>query len=81
MFAATNQELGHTSLVQHHIDTGDAQPIFQQPYRVSPSVRNRINEHVDKMLEQGTIQPSISPWAALVVLVKKKDGSERFCVD
>ncbi len=58
VFAATDHELGHTSLVQHHIDTGDAQPIFQQPYRVSPSVRNRINEHVDKMLEQ----PSISPY-------------------
>ena len=63
------------------IDTGEAQPICQQPYRVSPAVRNRINEHVDKILEQGTIQPSVSPWAAPVVLVKKKDGTERFCVD
>ena len=63
------------------IDTGEAQPIRQQPYRVSPAVRNRINERVDKILEQGTIQPSVSPWAAPVVLVKKKDGTERFCVD
>ena len=81
MFATTDHELGHTTLVQHHIDTGEAQPIRQQPYRVSPAVRNRINEHVDKMLEHGTIQPSVSPWAAPVVLVKKKDGTERFCVD
>ena len=67
--------------MQHHIDTGNASPVRQQPYRVSPTVRNRIDSHVNKMLNQGTIQPSVSPWAAPVVLVKKKDGSERFCVD
>ena len=71
MFATTDHELGHTTLVQHHIDTGEAQPIRQQPYRISPAVRNHINEHVDKMLEQGRIQLSVSPWAAPVVLVKK----------
>lgn len=81
VFAFTDDELGHTSLVQHHIDTGNAQPVRQQPYRVSPKVRDCIDEHVEKMLEQGIIQPSVSPWAAPVVLVKKKDGSERFCVD
>ena len=81
VFAFTDDELGHTSLVQHHIDTGNAQPICQQPYRVSPTVQNCIDEHVEKMLGQGVIQPSVSPWAAPVVLVKKKDGSERFCVD
>ena len=80
VFATTDHELGHTTLVQHYIDTGEAQPIRQQLYRVSPAVRNRINEHVDKMLEHGTIQPSVSSWAA-PVLVEKKDGTERFCVD
>jgi hypothetical protein len=47
VFAFTDDELGHTSLVQHHIgDTGNAQPIRQQPYRISPTVRNCIDEHV-----------------------------------
>ena len=81
VFAFTDDELGHTSLVQHHIDTGNVQPIRQKPYRVSPTVRNCIDEHVEKILDQGVIQPSVSPWATPVVLVKKKDGSERFCVD
>ena len=76
-----DDDLGHTKLVTHHIDTGDAAPIRQQPYRISPAVRNSINTHVQQMLDQGVIQHSVSPWAAPVVLVRKKDGSERFCVD
>ena len=81
MFAFTDDELGHSSLVQHHIDTGNAKPVRQQPYRVTPKIRDCIDEHVDQMLEQRVIQPSVSPWTAPVVLVRKKDGSERFCVD
>ena len=61
VFAKTDHELGHTTLVQH-INTGEAQPIRQQPYRVSPAVQNRMNERVEKMLGHGTIQPSVSPW-------------------
>ena len=81
IFALNDDELGHTSLVEHHIDTGDSRPIYRQPYRVSPAVRNSIDHHVQQMLDQGIIQPSVSPWAAPVVLVRKKDGTERFCVD
>ena len=81
IFALHDDELGQTSLVQHHIDTGNSRPIYRQPYRVSPAVRTSIDNHVQKMLDQGIIQPSVSPWAAPVVLVRKKDGTERFCVD
>ena len=73
--------MGRTSLVQHVIDTGDAMPIKQRPYRVSPVVKKEIDRQVDKMLEKGIIQESVSPWSSPVVLVKKKDGSYRFCVD
>ena len=64
IFALNDDELGHTSLVEHHIDTGDSRPIYRQPYRVSPAVRNSIDHHVQQMLDQGIIQPSVSPWAA-----------------
>ena len=81
IFALNDDELGHTSLVEHHIDTGDSRPIYRQPYRVSPAVRNSIDHHVQQMLDQGIIQLSASLWAAPVVLVRKKDGTECFCVD
>ena len=81
VFAFPGDQLGRTSLVQHVIDTGDAMPIKQRPYRVSPDVKKEIDRQVDEMLERGIIQESVSPWSSPVVLVKKKDGSYRFCVD
>ena len=79
--AFPGDQLGRTSLVQHVIDTGDAMPIKQRPYRVSPDVKKEIDRQVDEMLEKGIIQESVSSWSSPVVLVKKKDGSYRFCVD
>ena len=81
VFALTPDELGRTSLVQHDIDTGDSPPIRLRPYRTAQAQRERIAANIDDMLARDIIQPSISPWAAPVVLVKKKDGSDRFCVD
>ncbi|UYV75834.1 hypothetical protein LAZ67_13001501 [Cordylochernes scorpioides] len=71
-----------TSLdVKHRIDTGDHAPIRQRPYRVSPYERGVIQTEVDKMLKSGIVKPSDSPWSSPVVLVKKKDGTWRFCVE
>ncbi|UYV60360.1 K02A2.6-like [Cordylochernes scorpioides] len=67
--------------IKHCIITGDSAPIRRMPYRVSPAERRIIQNEVDKMIEADVIQPSESPWASPVVLVKKKDGSWRFCVD
>lgn len=69
------------SRILHRINTGTAQPIRQKPYRVSPSERKIIDEQVRDMLQKGVIRESSSPWAAPVILVKKKDGTWRFCVD
>lgn len=65
----------------HVIDTGESKPIRCHPRRVSEAERIIISEHVRKMLEAGVITPSKSPWNSPVVLVPKKDGSMRFCVD
>lgn len=81
LFDLGDRPLGQTSVVKHRINTGDASPIHRRPYRVSPTERDIIQREVDKMLSRNIIEPSCSPWASPVVLVKKKDNSWRFCVD
>ena len=61
VFAFPGDQLGRTSLLQHVIDTGDAMPIKQRPYRVSPDFKKEIDRQVDEMLEKGIIQKSVSP--------------------
>ena len=81
LFALDDRELGHTSFVTHKIDTGDSLPSRQPPRRVPYALRGHVHELTEKMLERGVITPSASPWASPVVLVAKRDGSTRFCVD
>ncbi|UYV66656.1 hypothetical protein LAZ67_4002457 [Cordylochernes scorpioides] len=73
--------LGRTNLAKHWIDTEDAKPIKHKPYRVSPKERDIIKDQIDEMLKEGIIRPSSSPWSFPVILVKKRDGKFRFCVD
>ncbi|UYV73254.1 hypothetical protein LAZ67_10002363, partial [Cordylochernes scorpioides] len=81
IFDFRKKEASKTDNVKHRISTGDHLPTKQRPYRVAPAERQIIQEEVNKMEEIGIIQPSASPWASPVVLVRKKDGSWRFCVD
>ncbi|UYV77009.1 hypothetical protein LAZ67_14002807, partial [Cordylochernes scorpioides] len=76
-----NGQNQQTSLAKHKIETGNHQPIKHRPYRVSPTERQAIQTEVDKMLDAGIIRHSESPWSSPVILVKKKDGNWRFCVD
>ena len=81
LFAESDCDLGCTDRVKAKIDTGDHNPIKQNPYRLPFSQRQLVQEHIDKMLQAGVISPSQSPWASPIVIVDKKDGSKRFCVD
>ena len=76
-----DNSLGHTSVTVHNIDTGDNSPIRQYPRRLPYHHRAEVEKQVTDMLSQGVIQPSSSPWSSPIVLVKKKDGSYRFCID
>ena len=81
VFSQDENDLGKTDIIMHHIDTGDARPVRQPLRRFAPVHVEAISEHVDSMLKQGTIEPASSPWASNIVLVKKKDGSYRCCID
>jgi len=61
--------------------TAGAQPFVIRPYRYSPALKSEIEQQVSKMLQDGIIQHSTSPFSSSIVMTKKKDGSWRFCVD
>ena len=81
LFALSSTELGCTSLIEHSINAGDHPPVKQLPRRVPHSLKTKVSQHVKEMLKQGVVTPSHSPWASPVVLVAKKDGTTRFCMD
>ena len=81
VFAKSEFDLGRNGLMKHVIDTGENKPFKQQLRRHLMAHLPVIDEHVDKMLQHGIIEPSSSPWASNVVLVRKADNSLRFCVD
>ena len=81
IFAALDADCRRTGLVQHAIDTGAARPIRLRPHRLALAIHQAAEDKVREMAASGLIEPSSSPWAAPAVLVKKKDGSWRFCVD
>jgi len=56
-------------------------PVNIKPYRYSPTQKDEIEHQIKEMLSNGIIRTSQCPFASLVILVKKKDGSWRFCVD
>ncbi|GJZ12063.1 hypothetical protein Tco_0546822 [Tanacetum coccineum] len=58
-----------------------AEPISKAPYRMAPVELKELKEQLQEMLENGFIKPSVSPWDAPVLFVKKKDGSMRLCID
>ncbi|ROT62945.1 hypothetical protein C7M84_019191 [Penaeus vannamei] len=81
VFSKGDLDLGRTGLVQHHIRTGDALPIKHAPRRIAPARREEMQRSVMEMEAQGVVERSDSPWSSPVVLVTKKDGTKRFCVD
>ena len=72
---------GRTDVIEHSVDTGEASPVRLPPYRIPQALRDTLREEIKEMLTQGIIVPSTSEWAAPIILVPKKDGSKRLCVD
>ena len=75
------EQLGADPKFSHTIELSAERPINQKPRRLDPLKTTEARKEVDRMLSMNVIEPTRSPWAAPIVLVTKKDGSTRFCVD
>lgn len=81
LFSHTSEDFGRTSVTQHRINTGNHPPIKQNPRRLPFAKVEEVKDLLKDMQNKDVIEPSFSPWASPIVLVRKKDGSTRFCVD
>ena len=73
--------LGHTTILIHEINTGKSAPIKQHPRRIPFAHRDESERQIADMLDKGIIREPTSPWSSPIILVKKKDGEMRFCID
>lgn len=76
-----DDKLSKCNVTSHRINTGDNNPVKHRPRRLPYAYREESERQIKEMLEQGIIKPSTSPWSSPIVLVKKKNGELRFCVD
>ncbi|XP_013381256.1 uncharacterized protein LOC106152279 [Lingula anatina] len=81
VFAKNEYDLGDFDAIEHGIDTGQAQPIKLRMRRTPACFVEEEEAHLNKMLKAGVIQESTSDWAAAPVLIRKRDGSVRWCID
>ncbi|MES9883466.1 MAG: reverse transcriptase domain-containing protein [Sedimenticola sp.] len=80
-FAKSSDDLGHTSVVKHKIDTGDNQPVKQRPRRPPFAFAEEESKIIKNQLKMNVIRESSSAWASPLVYVRKRDGTTRPCVD
>ena len=81
IFSQNDLNLSKMSIVKHSIKVNDATP-FKEYYQCIPlGMYDEVKAHIHERLDEGAIQPSSSPWASAVVLVWKKDGILRCCID
>ena len=82
IFSRHSSDIGTTDVVTHTIEIEHgAVPFKEQVRRLGPDKKLIADEQIETLLQMGIIRPSRSPYASAIVLVKKSDGSSRFCID
>ena len=81
IFAKNSADFGKTTILKHNIDTGDEPPVKQRPRRFPRHSAEELKRQVTGLAEKNIIRPSTSSWASNALLVKKKDGTYRMCID
>ena len=81
LFSKDDMDLGRTNLVKHKIVLTDPEPFKEKFRSIPPQLYSEVRNHLNEMLKLGAIRKSCSPWASAIVLVRKKNGKLRFCID
>ncbi|CAG9086928.1 unnamed protein product [Plutella xylostella] len=80
-FATNLSELGCTTLAEMRIELNDNRPVIYRPYRMSIHEREKVRNIVEELVQNDIVQESESNYASPVILVKKKTGEARLCID
>lgn len=81
VFSKTDSDTGDCDMIKHRIDLIDDTPFKQKHRRIPPAMVDEVRKHIEELLSSKVIRKSKSPWASNVVLVRKKNGKLRLCVD
>lgn len=81
VFARDQFDLGTFTKIEHGIQTEQAPPVKQHMRRTPACFVNEDEAHLKKMLDAGMIQESMSEWASSPVLIRKRNGTVRWCID
>ena len=80
-FSKNDLDLGKCNILKHNIQLTDQQPFKERYRKIPPHLFEEVKQHLQAMVEVGAIRRNFSPWASAVVLVRKKDGGLRLCID
>ena len=81
IFSLDKNEMGCTDATEHVIKLTKSEPFKERFQRITPALIEEVREHIQEMLDGEAIRPSNSPWCNAVMLVRKKEGTLRFCID
>lgn len=81
VFAVDDLSYGHATAVKHHIRLQDETPFKERPRPIHPNDREAVKQHLRELLDAGIIRESESPFASPIVVVRKKNGQIRLCID